>query len=162
MNSKVKVVADPSTGAVVRISENNPEYASVRLEQVRTVIGNNNFVERKPVSTLLQGGTADLMLMEFYNGQELPGTIIIEESLTPFNKKAPERDLKVAGDTGIVCSVNGQPIYRRSKYSSTVNAADINLIQHDNVEELRIAYAKSIKSGNSSAVKNAAGTDFNI
>jgi hypothetical protein len=55
MNSKVKVVADATTGAVVRISENNPEYASVRLEQIRTVIGNNNFIERKPVSTLLQG-----------------------------------------------------------------------------------------------------------
>jgi hypothetical protein len=43
--------------------------------------------------------------MGFYAGQELPGTIVIEESLTPFNKKAPERDLKIAGETGIVCRV---------------------------------------------------------
>lgn len=160
MNSKVKIVADATTGAVVRISETNPEYASVRLEQTKTVIGNNNFVERKVVSTLLQGSASDLLLMDFYNGQELPGTIVTEESLTPFNKKTPERDLKIAGDTGIICSIGGQPIYRRSKYTATVNAADVNLIQHDNVDELRAAYAKAQAQG--SAIKNAAGQDFNI
>ena len=105
MNSTVKVVADATTGAVVKVSENNPDYASVRVEQTRMVIGNNNFIERKTVSALLQGSTADLQIMGFYAGQELPGTIVIEESLTPFNKKNPERDLKVAGETGIILSL---------------------------------------------------------
>jgi len=77
--------------------------------------------------------------------------------LTPFNKKNPERDLKIAGDTGIVCTVNGQPIYRRSTYSAASNAQD-TLIKHDNVEQLRSAYAQA----NSSAIRNAAGQDFNI
>ena len=157
MNSTVKIVADATTGAVVRVSETNPEFASVRLEQVRTVIGNNNFIERKTVSTLLQGATADLTAMGFYAGQELPGSIVVEESLTPFNKKNPERDLKIAGDTGIVCRVGDQPIYRRSTYSAASNAQD-TLIKHDNVEQLRSAYAQA----NSSAIRNAAGQDFNI
>ena len=157
MNSTVKIVADATTGAVVRVSETNPEFSSVRLEQTRTVIGNNNFIERKTVSTLLQGATADLTAMGFYAGQELPGSIVIEESLTPFNKKTPERDLKVAGDTGIICTVGGQPIYRRAVYSSASNAQD-TLIKHDNVEQLRSAYS----TANSSAIKNAAGQDFNI
>jgi hypothetical protein len=157
MNSTVKIVADATTGAVVRVSETNPEFASVRLEQVRTVIGNNNFIERKTVSTLLQGATADLTAMGFYAGQELPGTIVIEESLTPFNKKNPERDLKIAGETGIICSVGGQPIYRRAVFSTASNATD-TLIKHDNVEQLRSAYS----SANSSAIRNAAGQDFNI
>lgn len=157
MNSTVKVVADATTGAVVRVSETNPEFSSVRLEQVRTVIGNNNFIERKVVSTLLQGATADLTAMGFYAGQELPGTIVIEESLTPFNKKTPERDLKVAGETGIVCTVGGQPIYRRAVYSTASNAQD-TLIKHDNVEQLRSAYAQA----NSAGIRNAAGQDFNI
>ena len=157
MNSTVKIVADATTGAVVRVSETNPEFASVRLEQVRTVIGSNNFIERKVVSTLLQGATADLTAMGFYAGQELPGNIVVEESLTPFNKKTPERDLKVAGDTGIICTVGGQPIYRRSTYSAAANAQD-TLIKHDNVEQLRSAYAQA----NSSAIRNAAGQDFNI
>jgi hypothetical protein len=157
MNSTVKIVADATTGAVVRVSETNPEFASVRLEQVRTVIGSNNFIERKTVSTLLQGATADLTAMGFYAGQELPGSIVVEESLTPFNKKSPERDLKVAGETGIVCTVGGQPIYRRAVYSTASNAQD-TLIKHDNVEQLRSAYAQA----NSSAIRNAAGQDFNI
>jgi hypothetical protein len=157
MNSTVKIVADATTGAVVRVSETNPEFSSVRLEQVRTVIGNNNFIERKVVSTLLQGTTADLTAMGFYAGQELPGTIVIEESLTPFNKKTPERDLKVAGETGIVCTVGGQPIYRRAVYSTASNAQD-TLIKHDNVEQLRSAYAQA----NSAGIRNAAGQDFNI
>lgn len=157
MNSTVKIVADATTGAVVRVSETNPEFASVRLEQVRTVIGSNNFIERKVVSTLLQGATADLTAMGFYAGQELPGNIVVEESLTPFNKKNPERDLKIAGETGIVCRVGEQPIYRRSTYSAAANAQD-TLIKHDNVEQLRSAYAQA----NSSAIRNAAGQDFNI
>jgi hypothetical protein len=157
MNSTVKIVADATTGAVVRVSENNPDFASVRVEQTRMVIGNNNFIERKTVSALLQGSTADLTLMGFYAGQELPGTIVIEESMTAFNKKAPERDLKVAGDTGIICTVGGLPIYRRAVYSSASNAQD-TLIKHDNVEQLRSAYSQT----NSSAIRNAAGQDFNI
>jgi hypothetical protein len=157
MNSTVKIVADATTGAVVRVSETNPEFASVRLEQTRTVIGNNNFIERKTVSTLLQGATSDLTAMGFYAGQELPGSIVVEESMTPFNKKNPERDLKIAGETGIVCRVGDQPIYRRSTYSTASNAQD-TLIKHDNVEQLRSAYAQN----NSAGIRNAAGQDFNI
>ena len=157
MNSTVKIVADATTGAVVRVSETNPEFSSVRLEQTRTVIGNNNFIERKTVSTLLQGATSDLTAMGFYAGQELPGSIVVEESMTPFNKKNPERDLKIAGETGIVCRVGDQPIYRRSTYSTASNAQD-TLIKHDNVEQLRSAYAQN----NSAGIRNAAGQDFNI
>ena len=35
MNSKVKVVANATTGAVVNVSENNPDYAYIRLEQTK-------------------------------------------------------------------------------------------------------------------------------
>jgi hypothetical protein len=65
MNSTVKIVADATTGAVVNVSENNPDFASVRLEQTRMVIGNNNFIERKTVSALLQGSSVDLQAYGF-------------------------------------------------------------------------------------------------
>ena len=156
MNSTVKVVADATTGAVVRVSESNPEFASVRLEQTRMVIGNNNFIERKTVSTLLQGATADLTAMGFYAGQELPGSIVIEESLTAFNKKNPERDLKIAGETGIVCTLGGLPIYRRTKFTFNEAAVDTT-IEHDNVEQLRAAYAAS-----KATVLTSSDEDFTI
>jgi len=157
MNSKVKVVADKETNAVINVSTNSPEWGYVRLEQVRTIIDDNGFINRKTMSCLLKGPVDQLQETGFYAGQELPGTIIVEESLTPFNKKNPERDLKIAGDTGIVCRQSGAPIYRRTKYVATPNAADGTTVEHDNVEELRAAYAA--KTASNAVQPNA---DFDI
>lgn len=145
MNSKVKVVADATTNSVIVVSPNNPEYGYVRLEQTRTVIDDNGFLRMKPVSTLIHGTMTELKAAGFYAGQELPGNLLIKESLEPFNAKNPERDLKIAGDTGIICSVEGQPIYRKTIYSAASNAED-TLIKHDNVEQLRNAYAAKTES----------------
>jgi hypothetical protein len=141
MNSKVKVVADATTGAVISISENSPEWGYVKLEQIRTVIDDNGFIERKKMSTLVKGPVDVLKESGFYANQELPGTIVVEESLTPFNKKNPERDYKIAGETGIICRLDGAPIFRRTKYTPVAGAADINPIKHNNIEELRAAYS---------------------
>jgi adenine specific DNA methylase Mod len=97
--------------------------------------------------------------MNFYAGQELPGKIVIQESLEPFNQKNPRKDLKIAGSTGIVCTLNGQPIYRRTIYKQD-SFAENKLIQHDNVEQLRNAYAA--ESGKSSAIKPNTAEDFSI
>jgi hypothetical protein len=93
----------------------------------------------RPVNALIHGTVEDLKLAGYRAGQELPGTVVIQESLEPFNEKNPERDLKIAGKTGIICSVEGNPIYRKTVYSPFSNAED-TLIQHDNVEALREAY----------------------
>lgn len=142
MNSKVKVIADTETNAVVNVSDNNPEYGWVRVQQVRTVIDDNGFLRRKPVSALIPGTVADLQSSGFFAGQDLPGNVLVIESLEPFNAKNPERDLKIAGDTGIVCTLAGQPIYRKTVYSMSTSAEDI-LVKHDNKDELRDAYART-------------------
>lgn len=139
MNSKVKVVANATTGAVVNVSENNPEYGYVRLEQTKAVIDDNGFLKNRTISTLLQGEVLALQGMGFFAGQELDGRICIQESLEPFNSKNPERDLKVAGATGIVCTKGGSAIYRKTVYDPTGSKAE-TFVQHDNVEELRAAY----------------------
>lgn len=149
--SKVKVVADATTGAVINLSA-NPLYGYVKLEQKRSIVDDNGFLRVKPVSTLLHSTVAELEASGFYKGQELPGQIVIQERLTPFNEKAPQKDLKVAGSTGIVCTLEGQPIYRRTLYTAVSNATD-TLIKHDNVSQLRDAYAA--QSGKSSAIINA-------
>lgn len=160
MNSKVIVTADATTNSVVNISENNPEWGYIRVEQVRTMIDDNGFLKRKSVSAIVPALLEDLQASGFFAGQQLDGKIVVEESLEPFNKKTPERDLKVAGETGIVCTLGGLPIYRRTKYTLDASTTD-TLIKHDNVEELRAAYASS-QQANSAALKNAAGQDFNI
>lgn len=155
MNSKVVVLGNEA-GGVVNTSENNPNYGYVRVQQVRTLIDDNGFLRRKPVSALIPGTMEELQDSGFFPGQELPGKIVIEESLEPFNSKTPQRDLKIAGETGIVCTLGGMPIYRRTKFSFASNVED-KLIKHDNVEELRSAYNKT--AGNSSIQPNA---DFGI
>jgi hypothetical protein len=138
MNSKVLVVAD-ATGAVINVSENNPEYGYVKLQQAKTVVDDNGFLRRTVLTSLILAPLDILKEMNYYGGQILPGTLVIEESLTPFNKKTPERDLKIAGKTGIVCRLDDQPIYRRVRYSESPDAVN-KTIQHTNVEELREAY----------------------
>jgi L-ascorbate metabolism protein UlaG (beta-lactamase superfamily) len=71
-------------------------------------------------------------------GQELPGRVVIRESLKPFNDKDPSRDLKIAGDTGVVCKVNGQPIYRKTIYTDVAAVEEVQ-IAHDNIDEIRAA-----------------------
>jgi hypothetical protein len=159
MNSKVIVTADATTNSVVNVSE-NPEWGYLRVEQIRTMVDDNGFLKRKSVSAIVPGLLSDLQASGFFAGQQLDGKIVVEESLEPFNKKTPERDLKVAGETGIVCTYGGLPIYRRTKFSLDGTMQD-TLIKHDNVEELRAAYANSQRA-NTEALKNAAGQDFNL
>mgnify|MGYP006893628440 CR=1 FL=1 len=160
MNSKVIVTADATTNSVVNVSENNPKWGYIRVQQVRTMIDDNGFLKRKPVSAIVPALLEDLQASGFFAGQQLDGKIVVEESLEAFNDKTPERDLKVAGETGIVCTFGGLPIYRRTKFSLDASATD-TLIKHDNVEELRAAYANSQRA-NTEALKNTAGQDFNI
>ena len=94
------------------------------------------------MTALIQAPIGILQEMNYYAGQQLEGSIVIKESLTPFNRKDPSRDLKIAGKTGIVCTVEGQPIYRKTLYTQAANAVDVT-IQHDNVEELREAYQRA-------------------
>lgn len=157
MNAKVKVVAVDATGNVIVQSQNNPEFGYVRLEQARTMIDDNGFLRRKVVSTLLHGTVQELKDSNFHAGQELSGNIVIIESLQPFNKKNPERDIKQAGATGIICSVEGQPIYRKTLYTLISNVTD-QLIKHDNTAQMKAAY----DNAKVSAVNPAASDEFNI
>ena len=81
MNLKVKVVANATTGAVVNVSESNPDYGYIRLEQTKAIVDDNGFFKPRTISTLLQGNFNELTGMGFFNGQELPGKIQIKESL---------------------------------------------------------------------------------
>ena len=139
MNSKVKVTAD-ELGNVVVVSKNNPEWAHIRVEQSRVVIDDNGFARKKTISALVHGTTDDLRSFGWVKGQELGGKITFKESLEPFNHSQPERDYKVAGKTGVVCCIDGQPIYRKTFYTLNSSAEDIS-IAHNNVEDIRAAYA---------------------
>ena len=138
MDSKVKVVADAATKLVINQSA-NPLFGYVKVIQNRIVIDDNGFMKRKEYSALIHGLVEDLQSVGYYDGQELSGKIIAEESLDAFSKKGPNKP-KTAGDTNVVCTLGGFPIYRRTKYTDKSNVEDV-LIAHDNKAEVKAAYA---------------------
>ena len=149
MNSKVKVVA--RDGQVVVPGENNPDFASIRVEQTRVMFV-DNWIKKKELSALIQGPTEELTSLGFVAGMELPGSIYIKESITPFRAANPERDLKYAGKTGVICMQDENPIYRVTVYNS--NSDEDVLVKHTNSVE--IANAQDV------AVTNAEEDSFNL
>ena len=144
MNKSVKVTANEA-GQVVNISKNNAEYGWIRVSQERTIF-EGGWARKKTLSALISGETADLKSMGLHAGQELPGKIVVVESLEPFNSDNPDKDYKVAGNTGIVCCLDGQPIYRKTFYTEDASASD-TLIAHNNGEAIKEAYAKFEAAG---------------
>lgn len=143
---KVVVTADKN-GNVIGVSENNPEYGYVRVEQTGSFINDQGWLRISRRSALIKGLVKDLVETGFFEGQELDGKIVVIESLTPFNPENPDRDLKIAGDTGVVCRIEDQPIYRQSFYTTNANNQD-QLVMHTNSEEIREVQAaqRSISS----------------
>ena len=137
MENSVYVVGDEN-GGVINVSANNPEYGWVVLRQNKMSI-NNGWLQNKSVSTIVMGTVTNLEAMNYVAGEVLDGKIIVEERTTPFSSE--DRDLKIAGDTGIVCSVGGKPIYRKTFYTTNMNLTD-TLIPHDNGDAIRAANVK--------------------
>lgn len=156
-NYPVRVTAD-AAGCIVTQSK-NPEYGYIRLVQEKP-FEKDGFVKTIKVSALLQG-TMDYLQREAQNlkeGMAVKGSIVIKESLVPFNFTNPERDLKIASSTGIPCTLKGQPIYRKTVYTMSADAQD-TLIEHDNVDELRAAFNAAKQSESSLEVES---DDFNL
>tara|TARA_R110001606_G_scaffold397831_1_gene575361 strand:- start:1315 stop:1872 length:558 start_codon:yes stop_codon:yes gene_type:complete len=137
MQSKVNILAD-DMGNVVRQSNSNPEFGHVRLQQTRVTFGNTGWVKKSNISTLLHGKLEDLQEMGLESMEFLPGKIVIKEQLEPFNSKDGDRDYKMAGDTGIVCCVDGQPIYRKTFFVADATVEDV-LVAHDNSQAIKEA-----------------------
>ena len=134
-----KVIVRAYEGKVVVPSKNNPEYGSIRLEQIVNTM-QNGFLTPKKRTCFMNGKVSDLEALGWVDGQGIDGHIIIKESLTAFNTEKPDTDLKVAGETGVPCTLEGQPIYIRSFFSFAPEA-DV-LIAHDNSEQIKQAQAE--------------------
>ena len=142
--STVKIDAD-ELGNVIRQSSKNPDYGFIRLTQKRRMIGANNFVNVKQLSTLIHGKIEDLEETGLQHTKEINGKIYIIEQTTPFNEENPDIDLKMAGTTGIICATSdGEPIYRKTFYSENENVND-TLVAHANGDAIREANGTSAK-----------------
>lgn len=147
--SKVTVVADKN-GNVINVSA-NPEFGYLRLEQRTIQIDEKGWLKSVKRSTLLHGKMEDLLDAGYKQGTELPGKIIVVESLSPLNEKNPDKDLKIAGSTNVICRIDDQPIYRQTYYSNNPEAYDI-LISHNNSEEIKEVMAAQREIANINGV----------
>ena len=139
MQNQVEILVDDMNN-VVCLSKNNPEYGYIKLEYKNVSIDKNNWLKPITITTLIMGKTKNLtVFVKSLNGNmKLPGKIIIIESLTPFDKQYPDKNLKYAGDTGIICCLDGEPIYRKTEYTNNINATN-TLIDHNNNDVIREA-----------------------
>lgn len=159
MNSKVVVLADEKTKAVINVNENKPEYGYVRVAQSKVVTGANGWLDVKRITALVPGEMVKLTEAGFYEGQELPGKIRTQESLEPFSDVNVEKQMKRAGgENAPVCSLMGKPIYQQRTWTVDASLED-ELIAHDNKDEIR-AYNANNKAAQS-AVEQP-NEDFSI
>ena len=144
-SSKVRISPDEQ-GNAIRVSKNNAEYAHMRITQERVDFGSNGWVNRKVFSALIHGKTEDLKEMGFTSGQELPGNIVVVESFD-----GRQEDLKIAGETGIVCrgvdTETGEvrDIYRTTRYDASGQMQSI-MVPHVNGDEIREANGNTKKT----------------
>jgi hypothetical protein len=132
--NKVKVKEDKNKN-VITVSE-NPEYGFITVEQDVIEINSKGWLKTTNRTALIHGKLDDLKLANYSGKTEIPGKIVVLESLTPFNAKNPDKDLKVAGKTGVICRYEDQPIYRQAIFTTNQNAFD-ELIPHTNTDEIK-------------------------
>lgn len=132
---KVRVTKDKE-GNVITVSEKNPEYGHIRVEQECFQINDQGWLKSSTRSAIIHGKIEDLVKTGYKDGTEIPGKIVIIESLKPFNQEDPDKNLKIAGETGVICRVDDEPIYRQTFFTPNQNSFD-ELINHTNTDEIR-------------------------
>lgn len=135
--SEVRIMPD-ANGNVIRQSK-NPDYGFVVVKQEKTSISNRGWINTSSRTALIMGTIEDLKKQKFKKNSKLPGCIYVLEQTEPFSMVYPERSLKYAGDTGIVCiSADGEEIHRQTFYDPTGQTQDTT-IAHVNGADISIA-----------------------
>lgn len=136
--SKVKIVgaSNATPNQIVARNPNKPDYGYIRVESVEETIS-GGWLRTQKRSALINGLFADLerMAQNLQIGKEMPGKIVVKESLTPFYEgQQPKRTNSNADGVVLFKVVNGveKPIYRTTEYTSDMTVEDV-LIEHDNV-----------------------------
>lgn len=129
--NNVKILAN-EMGNVVNVSPNNPEFGYIRVKQTTSSFNSDGWLTTEERYALLKGKLDALQSLGYDATTTLPGKLIRQESLEPFDDYSTP---KIAGSSGVVCKLEGQPIYSRVKYDPTGTQHDV-LIPHDNKEEI--------------------------
>jgi hypothetical protein len=150
---------EPMEDAVIRAvkNPNDPTASMMRYATIMKEAGKPKF--RYTNEFMSASELQVLLIMEnLQAGSVTSGKLLIQESLAPFNKTNPARDIKWADQAaGLKCMVEDMPIYRRTVFTNDLSKTD-TLITHTNGEELSKAYTVKLGTGNkanSSAIQQA-------
>jgi len=124
-------------------STSNPKYGFIRVEESRMVFKGRFATQKKRSALIIAEIEALQQTLANTPSRILPGHIVIREQLTPVNPEDTEYGLKIAGQTGVICRVEDQPIYIDTFYSEDPNETDV-FIQHTNKEEIKAAQAQEV------------------
>tara|TARA_R110001592_G_scaffold34089_3_gene117437 strand:- start:4865 stop:5386 length:522 start_codon:yes stop_codon:yes gene_type:complete len=139
MKNTVTVVLNDD-GQIIRPSK-NPDFGYILLEQVVVEI-KDGWIKKNRKTTVVSGETTLLNEQLPYFQKPLLGNIITEESMTPTDLNDPTKDIKMGGDSGVVCMVDNQPIYRTEKFTTDLTKTS-TFIKHDNGHEISNKYSSS-------------------
>jgi len=123
------------------IFANEKGNTSIRLNQSKAEVTQQGFVKLSNRVFYVKGSKEELQALGWNKDTQLTGNLVVQESLEPFNKSNPDYDFKVVPGTGVICTVDGEPIYRRTIWDPTGNVTD-TFIAHDNKEEIMAALAQ--------------------
>jgi len=136
--SSVTVIANKA-GQVISVSPNNPTYGWVAVESVQPTFS-EGFMRLGKRVAFIAGTITDLEGFGFTEGQQLPGKIVVKETLQPINADKPELGIKypnaAAKEQNLACMVDDEPVYRKSYYTTNEDTADV-LVAHTNGDEIR-------------------------
>ena len=132
---KVRITGD-DLGNVINLTKNS-NIGYIRVEQF-VEVSSGNWIKIQNRSALIKGDIKSLQLLNYKKNQTIDGKIIVKESVFPFSEEYPERDYKIAGNTGVICKFHDVPIYRVSIYTKDENEKD-QLLQTTNINEIKAA-----------------------
>lgn len=151
--TKVQIIPNKKTGALVNPYQSNPEFGYIQLQQKSSVI-ENGWIREKKRNTLLRA-TVNI-LSEFVSTNKtlsLNGNIVVKEfveSEVPVNyaerffDKSKDYESAIAPYVkrtkadGIELTVGGERIIRFTEFDPSGTQTDIS-VAHDNVEAVREA-----------------------
>lgn len=120
MNSDVKVVAHPETGAVITQNVNKPEFGTLRLDS-ENVSMSGGYLNKNRRTAFVGGNYEEFKSLGLRAGQVMPGLIQKQESFSPFYEgQSP----KINPTTQEVIFKNGKEVYLQFEYIADSNAAD--------------------------------------
>ena len=138
--TKPTIMAHPESGVIITPSTSNPEFGTIRVDQVADVFNNGFFATQRRVA-FIRGRVSDLEgLVERFKlkeGSTLNGKIIKQESFEPFYTKADgtPQEPKIHPTTNEVILTDGRPTYLNFVYTEDNSASD-HWVENELVEEV--------------------------